>query len=296
MGKNLKSVQFAQLVDMYSPAAVLEEIKNIFLHSYPIAEFIPLRQVFSDFQRLYDGKYPGFKACTTQYHDKMHVTDAVLAMARLIDGYNLTRTKLPVRLARLGIIAAIFHDAGFIKSVHDPKGTGAKYTLTHVERSIHFVKTYFKKHGFPAADARAAANMILCTELPLPIEKVKFSSRQEKLAGLMLGTADLLGQMASRCYLERLLVLYREFREGKVPGYASEFELLKKTVGFSKFIDKRLAVTLGAVGRYARAHFRKRYRVNRDFYRDSMRDQLDYLENTVLTHPKNYRRFLKRVR
>lgn len=296
MGKTIKSVQFSQLVDMFSPAAVLEEVKNIFINSYPVAEFGPVRQVFADFIRLYDGKYPGYHACNTNYHDKMHITDALLAMARLIDGHNAGPKKLPVRVARLGLIAAIFHDAGFIKSVHDSKGTGAKYTLTHVDRSIHFVRAYFRKHGFPAKDAAAVAGMILCTELSQPVEKVRFNSPGEKQAALMLGAADLLGQMASRCYLERLLVLYREFREGHVKGYSSELELLRKTLDFSKYIDKRLAVTLRGVERCARGHFKKRYRLDRDLYRESMEQQLDYLRNTVLRHPDKYRAFLRRAR
>jgi hypothetical protein len=296
MGKTKDTVQFSQLVDMFSPAAVLEEVKNIFINSYPVAEFEPVRQVFADFILLYDGKYPGFHACNTNYHDKMHVTDALLAMARLMDGHNAVHKKLPVRHAVLGLIAAIFHDAGFIKSVHDIKGTGAKYTLTHVDRSIHFVKTYFKKIGFSAKDARAVGNMILCTELAQPVDKVSFSCPEEREAALMLGTADLLGQMASRCYLERLLVLYREFREGHVKGYSSELELLRKTVDFSKFIDKRLSVTLGGTERYARGHFRLRYRINRDFYRESMENQLSYLRNTVLKHPDKYKTYLRRAR
>ncbi|HCC46893.1 MAG TPA: hypothetical protein DEQ38_02060 [Elusimicrobia bacterium] len=281
---------------MYSPAAVLEEVKNIYIHSYPVEDFETVRKVFADFIRLYDGKYPGFHACNTHYHDKMHITDALLAMARLIDGYNVAHKKMSARAAKLGLIAAIFHDAGFIKSVHDLSGTGAKYTLTHVDRSIHFVKAYFRRHGFPARDSRAVANMILCTELAQPVEKVRFSSPEERRAALMLGTADLLGQMASRCYLERLLILYKEFREGNVKGYSSELELLRKTVEFSKFIDKRLVVTLAGVERYARAHFTSRYRVNKDFYRDSMDKQLDYLQNTVLKHPGQYRAYLKRAR
>lgn len=296
MGKTKNTVQYSQLVDMFSPAAVLEEVKNIFINHYPVAEFGPVRNVFADFVRLYDGKYPGFHACNTHYHDKMHVTDAVLAMARLIDGHNVVHNKLPVRQAVLGLIAAIFHDAGFIKSVHDAKGTGAKYTLTHVDRSIHFVKVYFKKIGFSAKDARAVGNMILCTELAQPVEKVRFTSPEERKVALMLGTADLLGQMASRCYLERLLVLYREFREGHVKGYSSELELLRKTVDFSKFIDKRLAVTLEGAQRYARLHFSKRYRINKDFYRQSMEQQLDYLKNTVLMHPDKYKEYLRRAK
>lgn len=296
MGKKTENVQFAQLVDMFSPAAVLEEAKNIFINSYPVGEFEPVRKVFADFIRLYDGKYPGFHACNTHYHDKMHITDALLAMARLIDGYNASHKKIPARLAKLGFIAAIFHDAGFIKSVHDLKGTGAKYTLTHVDRSVHFVKTYFGKSGFTARDARAVENMILCTELAQPIEKLRFSGPEERRVALMLGAADLLGQMASRCYLERLLVLYREFREGRVKGYSSELELLRKTLDFSKFIEKRLAVTLEGVDRNAREHFRTRYRINKDLYRESMEKQFAYLRNTVLRHPDKYRTYLHRAR
>jgi len=296
MGKKTGKVQFSQLVDMFSPAAVLEEVKNIFIDSYPVARFETVRKVFADFIRLYDGKYPGFHACNTHYHDKMHITDALLAMARLIGGYNLAHKKIPVRIAKLGLIAAIFHDAGFIKSVRDLKGTGAKYTLTHVDRSIHFVKAYFGKHGFTAKEARAVANMIMCTDMAMPVEKINFAGPEERKVALMLGSADLLGQMASRCYLERLLVLYREFREGHVKGYSSELELLRKTLGFSRFIDNRLAVTLEDVERYARAHFRKRYRINKDLYRESMDKQLAYLKDTVLSHPEKYRTFLHRTK
>ena len=264
MGKIPDKPQISQLVDMFSPAAVLDEVKNVFINSYPVGEFGTVRKVFADFIRLYNGKYPGFHACNTHYHVKMHITDALLAMARLIDGYNAAHKKIPARLAKLGLIAAIFHDAGFIKSVHDVKGTGAKYTLTHVDRSIHFVKAYFMKNGFAAKDARAVANMILCTEMSLPVEKVGFSCADERKAALMLGAADLLGQMASRCYLERLLFLYREFQEGQVQGFSSELDLLHKTLDFSGFIDKRQAVTLEGVDRYAKVHFRKRYRINKD--------------------------------
>lgn len=296
MGKITNTVQFSQLVDMFGPAAVLEEVKNIFINSYPVGEFGAVRKVFADFMRLYDGKYPGFHACNTHYHDKMHITDALLAVARLIDGYNSVKKKIPVRLAKLGLIAAIFHDAGFIKSVHDSSGTGAKYTLTHVDRSIHFIKVYFKKNGFTARDARAAANMVLCTDMALSVDKVRFSGPEERKVAFMLGAADLIGQMASRCYLERLLILYREFREGRVKGYSSELELLRKTLGFAKFIEKRLAVTLEGADRYARVHFGKRYRINKDFYREAMKKQFAYLRDTVLKHPEKYRKYLHRAR
>lgn len=296
MGKKPGDPQFSQLVDTFSPPAVLEEVKNIFINSYRAGEFLPVRRAFADFLRLYDGKYPGFYPCSTQYHDQMHVTDSLLAVARLIDGHNSSRRKLPVRAARLGLLAAIFHDAGFIKSARDLTGTGAKYTLTHVDRSVRFVKVYFRKLGFPAKDAGTAAAMIRCTDLAQPVEKIRFHAPGEKKVGLMLGAADLLGQMSSRCYLERLLVLYREFREGRVQGFSSELDLLRKTAGFAKVIKKRLAVTLEGVDRYARVHFSNRYRINKDLYREAMGKQLAYLKDTVLKHPDTYKTHLRRAR
>lgn len=295
MGKPRGTVQFSQLVDMASPAAVLEEVKSIYIESYPVAGFQPLRSAFADFLRLYAGDYPGYHACNTNYHDKTHVTDALMAMARLVGGYNASGPKLPERWARLGLAAAIFHDAGFIKRKSDKKGTGAKYTLTHVGRSVGFVREYFRAKGLPAADARAIGRMILCTELSQPLDKIKFSCPQERLAALMLGAADLLGQMASRSYLERLRVLYREFREGRVKGYSSELELLRKTVDFAGYTANRLAGPLEGVDRHIRAHFRRRYGLNRDFYREAMEHHLAYLKEKVLAHPDHYKDFLRRA-
>lgn len=292
----MHSIQFSQLLDMYNPAAVLEEVKNIFVRSYPVNEFEDIRKVYGDFIRLYSGKYPGYCACNTRYHDKMHVTDTLLAMARLIDGYNIVHKKMPVHLAKLGLIAACLHDVGYIQSVHDMKGTGAKYTLTHVERSIGFVKAYFKKNLFTKYDASIVSNMLLCTDMVIPPGEIKFRDPLEKTAGLMLGSADLLGQMASRCYLERLVFLYREFKEGQVTGYASELGLLMKTFAFSKFINKRLNVTLGNVMRYVHFHFKEKYHIDKNFYREAMERQIDFLKNTVLKHPKDYKKYLRRTR
>ena len=292
----MKPVQLSQLVDMYSPEAVLEEVKNIFIGWYPVGEFGDVREVFGDFRRLYSGAYPGYCACSTRYHDEMHITDSFLAMARLLDGYNAVHAKMPLRPAKLGLISALLHDTGFIQSVRDRKGTGAKYTLTHVERSVSFIRAYFQGKHFGKDASRIAANALLATDLCVPVEKIRFRTRLEKIIGMMLGSADLLGQMASRCYLERLPFLYGEFREGRVPGYSSELELIVKTLRFSELMDRRLAVTLENVARYARFHFKRKYRVDRDLYRDSIRGQINYLKVKVLRSPRGYQKFLRRAR
>jgi hypothetical protein len=81
-----------------------------------------------------------------------------------------------------------------------------------------------------------------------------------------------------------------------VPGYSSELELIVKTLRFSELMDRRLAVTLENVARYARFHFKRKYRVDRDLYRDSIRGQINYLKVKVLRSPRGYQKFLRRAR
>ena len=291
-----KRPQLSQLVDMYDPAAVLAEAKRIFTDRYGAAPFEPVEKAFADVLRLYSGRYPGYCACNTRYHDIMHITDSFLAMARLLDGYNSVHAALfPARLASVGLIAALLHDAGFIQRRGDKKGTGAKYTVTHVARSVAFIRSYLPKNGFGREDVRAASNALWCTDLSTRLSGIGFRGQREKVLGFMLGSADLLGQMASRCYLERLALLYEEFREAGVPGFTSELDLLRKTTGFYRLMDERLSVSLGGVRRYLRAHFRARYRVDRDMYRESMDRQMDFLRSVVLAHPRSYSGYLRRA-
>lgn len=289
-------IQLAQLVNMDNVDAVFEEVKYNFIQSYPVAEFLPVRRGFRDFKDLYDGKYPGYRACNTRYHDELHTTDALLAISRLIDGFNIKKKKkIPADLAVRCLIATIFHDSGYIQSAGDTRGTGAKYTLSHVKRSVEFLRNYFKSCGLPQADAESAGRMVQCTGLSTDITSLKFKSGQEEVLGYMLGAADLLGQMASRTYLERLGYLYKEFREGHVEGCTSENALLESTLKFYDTTDMRLKEELKGVDRFALYHFRKRYGINHDLYRISIVRQMGYLRKILSNNSASYRDKLKRM-
>jgi hypothetical protein len=294
MGAKTESMQVAQLVNMGSPDAVFEEVKYNFIQQYPVAAFIDVRIAYNDFCDLFEGRYAGYRACNTKFHDKIHTTDALLAISRLIDGYNLVKPHLPVHMVKLALIATILHDTGYIQSRQDRKGTGAKYTLNHVERSIDFMRKYFKERGFGRKDFEAAARMISCTGLSTDLAHVRFRGPGERILGYMLGTADLLGQMASRTYLERLIYLYREFREGHVKGYDSEFSLLRKTLDFYDSTKTRLARELKNVARYTRFHFRRRYRIDADLYTVAIERQIAYLTEILRFETPSYRDKLKR--
>jgi hypothetical protein len=110
----------------------------------------------------------------------------------------------------------------------------------------------------------------------------------------MLGTADLLGQMADRLYLEKLIPLFKEFEEGKVPGFASEYDLLKKTSNFYHVAQTRLKKDLGNVQRFMVSHFRDRWNMEKNIYQEAIDGNINYLRFVLKHNEKNLGIFLRR--
>src|SRR2546426_7133982 len=100
---------------------------------------------------MYRGDRPGYHACDTAYHDIQHVLEVTLAMARLIDGYERARMglePLDAAMFRLGVITALFHDCGYIRTLDDRQHkNGGELTLTHVSRGARFLRDYLPKIG-----------------------------------------------------------------------------------------------------------------------------------------------------
>ena len=287
-------VQLSKLIDMENPHSVLDEVRTIVFMIFSEFDFEPVNRVFADVVKLFRGEYPGHRVCNTEYHDLKHTTDSMLAMIRLIHGAILQGETLPQENVSLGIISALLHDTGYIQTLDDDQGTGAKYTLVHIERSIEFTHNYFTEKGFSLADFENCRDILNCTGLNTKIKDIPFKSKEIELLGKMLGAADLLGQMADRTYLEKLLFLYHEFREGNVAGYSSETELLKKTLGFYDIAKKRFADELGSVNKYLVYHFRKRWNIDRELYQDAIEKNMNYLKHILANHEKEYRDHLRR--
>lgn len=286
--------KFEDLIPMDDPQAVFEEVCRIIMALQAQFDFTALFQVFDDVVRLFAGEYPGYQKCNTRYHDLKHTTDCLLAMARLMHGASVHGLTFSQRDVALGLIAALCHDTGYIQRIDDLEGTGAKYTLIHIDRSIAFMEKYFGDAGFSSRDLEYCKWCVRCTGLEVKIEEMRFESVPHRVLGCMLGTADLLGQMADRSYLERLPFLYREFQEGNVPGFVSEFDLLGKTPAFWEFTKQRLAGALGGVDRYMRDHFRVWWGLDRDLNRDTIEDNIAYLKFILKNHASGYRRYLRR--
>ena len=142
---NNNNSQLSSLIDMQEPYSVLGEVKTVYGMMFPGMEFEVVRLFFDDIVRLFRGEFPGYRKCNTEYHDLKHTTDTFLATARLIHGAIADGHRFSERSARLGLISALMHDTGYSQTIDDEKGTGAKYTIEHVDRSIDFAEVYFKR-------------------------------------------------------------------------------------------------------------------------------------------------------
>ena len=275
--------QISELVDMDDPRAVMGEVTHIVLEIDPDFDLTPLNNAFEDVLRLFRGQFEGYRACNTQYHDLKHTTDALLAMTRLIHGGVLAGHRISSAHILLGLLCTLFHDTGYIQRDDDTHGTGAKFTLVHVERSIRFMDRYFSQHGYSREDFVNGSHIIKCTGLNTKIQDLEFASSEIQLLGKMLGTADLLGQMADHTYLKKLRYLYREFKEGDVDGYESEFDLFKRTVTFNEMTIRRFSDQFGGVDSLAAYHFKERWGIDRNLYLVAIEHNLTKLK-AILNH------------
>ena len=288
-------VRLATLVDMTNPQCVLDETRITTRSIDPAFDFSPVERVFNDVVTLFTGNYPGYRACNTRYHDLNHTTDTLLAMVRLIHCAHTHGVRFRNHDIALGLISALMHDVGYIQDTSDRKGTGAKHALVHIARGVVFTRTYLGKNGYSTYDYRKCRAAILCTDLSLPIASIRFETRGNTLVGKILAAADLLGQTADRCYLEKLRFLYEEFAEADIRGYSNELELLQDSLDFNEFIKKRLTHDLDGIDRYLDGHFKTRWGIDRDLYRESINNNLNYLKYFLGKDPLHYTNFLRRV-
>jgi hypothetical protein len=273
------SITCPERVSLDSPGDVMGEVRNIILLIYRKFNFNQFDQVFGDILKLFNGHYPGYRRCNTIYHDLSHTMDCLLVTAKLIHGACLNGIVFTQRDVTLGLISALMHDTGYIQAVEDDKGTGAQYTTIHIQRSIDFMEKYFHDNGFPSEYLPICRNFLRCTGLDVKIAEIKFQSREHEILGQILGTADLIGQMANENYLEKLPFLYDEFKEGGVSGYSDKYDLMKKTPAFWEMVKIRLVNELGHVDRYLRDYLRVLWGINQDLYQQAIDRNIKRLQS-----------------
>ncbi len=251
--------------------AVCAAVSELYLDLYPKADISPLKTGFTEFGQMFRGEHQEYHGCETTYHDLQHSMDVTLAMARLIHGYERSPKRKPElgpRRAIVGLLTAIFHDIGYIRSIDDQAHKdGAEYTLTHVGRSGDFLELFLSRVGFTDA-AKYASTIVHFTGYEIPLDQIHVDDEGYMMVGHLLGTADMLAQMADRCYLEKCRDrLYDEFFKGGVAqqvqedgsinvNYSSPQNLLEKTPNFVRMtLNNRLGKSFCNAKKYMAAFF-----------------------------------------
>ncbi len=235
-------------VQVSNPAAVRDAVQELFARLFParLSTSCGWRSTISSvFSRA---AIPGYMGCDTTYHDVQHTLDMTLALARLVAGYEKS-VEPPDRLgaarAQMAIVTSLFHDAGYIRHKERDKdfSNGAEFTLYHVSRSADFLRRYLPELGL-ASDVGVSSMIVHFTGYELDLDDIELDDPRDIICGHLIGTADLIAQMADRCYLEKCRDrLYQEFVVGGVavensaPGeymvrYKSGKDLLSKTPAF----------------------------------------------------------------
>ncbi len=281
-------------VNVEDPARVRDAVLALYAARYPGIDLAPLARAFADFQALFQGHYPGYLACDTLYHDMRHTLDMTLAMARLVDGHDRA-CSLPERLgprrAVLGVLVALLHDSGYLRrNSESAVENGAVFTKIHVSRGADFISAYLPRIGF-GAEAPVAARLVHFTGYEMEIDDIRVDDPRDRTIGCLVGTADLIGQMSDRMYLEKCReFLYKEFVWGKIARerlpdghevvrYASPQDLIIKTPGFYEYVARtRIEKKLGGADRYAEAHFD-----GPSLYQSEIDRNMDFLRQTIET-------------
>ena len=292
MNKRRNEYDVTNRVNVESVDEVRDAVLKIFAARYPGEDLTPLQRAFDDMKALFEGRYPGYLACDTLYHDLRHSLDMSLATARLIDGHDrvcAVPDRLGARHAMLGVMVALFHDSGYIRRNSEAHiENGAVFTKVHVSRSAEFLLRYLPAIGF-SAEANTAAQLTHFTGYELDFEKFELDNAKDRLLGCIAGTSDLLAQMADRQYIEKCRdFLYWEFvwagiaRETQPDGieivrYASATDLIIKTPGFYQYLARpRLDERLQGVERYAEAHLD-----GRNLYEEEIARNMRFLHETI---------------
>lgn len=281
-------------VQVSSTAAVNAAVGDLFARAWPGESFDRVAIAFEEFDRLFTGRMPGYHGVDTVYHDRQHSLDMTLAMARLMVGYEgsvAARERFGAERAVMALVTSLFHDAGYIREFDDQKHrNGAEFTLYHVTRGARFLARFLPTIGMENW-VPVSTRIVHFTGYEVELSQIQLPDARDRKLGHLLGTADLIAQMADRCYLEKCRDrLYPEFVLGGIaaaPGtngalqvrYSSGLDLLRQTPRFVRETRvQRLEGEFEHAFRYMEPLFD-----GKNPYIDAIDRNLDFLDRVLRT-------------
>lgn len=251
------------------PAMVSKQPADVAAHLLQVFESLGwgssrelLLRVLSDVEAAFEGRRPGYRAIDMRYHDFGHTLQATTCITDLVAGQQRSGeapAEFTQRNAELCVMAALLHDAGFLKHTDDSDGTGAKYTMIHERRSCDFARAYLPSLGVTPDELDMVCGAISCTGPRNRISAHTFPHATARRMACLLVTADYISQMSAPDYADKLDALFAEFVEAfeheHVPlekrPYHTVAELKLRTPDFwDKFVRPMLDSEADGVHRF----------------------------------------------
>jgi len=187
------------------------------------------------------------------YHDVEHTCLVTLCGQEVFSGKKILEGNLNASDWLHYTISLLFHDIGYVKNILSSDNgnfqtinrngdrvklergqTDASLTPYHVERG----KMYLDERSWSdCIDKNKLVELVSFTEFPPPNRPVPTDIEEKKLQSLaeLVGSADLVGQLADPMYDEKIPRLFYEFQESgtaKKLGYQSPSDLRENFPGF----------------------------------------------------------------
>ena len=277
------------------PGEVWRKAEAIVLRISPDYDLARVRAVFDDVVSLFRGDYPGYAPVRTPYHDLAHTQHVFMCAVRLMHGVHVSGTPISDEDAMLVMMAALMHDIGYAQTWSEESGTGAQHTPCHVSRGIAFMHRYVAERGFPDGWGQRLEPLIRSTDPGYPFAQIVFADEHARRLGQLVATADLVGQMADRTYLEKLLFLYLEFKEANFGNYRNVHDMLRQTRRFYEITRKKLDGEFQGLYRRLSDHFQSTMGVANNYYIESIEKNIEYLDEVTRHEEAEHLEMLKRA-
>lgn len=289
------AAEIHQITSQHTPDEVWAKAVDIIRRISPSYNFQPTRTVYIDVICLFQGEYPGYCAIKTPYHDLNHTLLVFLCAVRLLHGIHVSGTPLTDNEITLVILATLMHDIGYAQRLGEDFGTGAQHTLTHVDRGIAFMQQYLKGQELPADLAAPLRCLMNSTNPGIDFNSINFPDPRTRMLAQLVGSSDIVGQMADRTYLEKLLFLYLEFKEAQFGNYSSMLDLLRQTKSFYETTRaKKLDGSFEGIYIKLAFHFKAYLGVERNFYLEAIEKNIAYLSKIITLDETESLSMLKR--
>lgn len=276
----------------------LDEILHLAQIIAPEFDTELLKEVHRDLTACFTGTHPDFQQNTMPYHNLRHSILVVLASARLFHGLHCNHVHISAATLFKGLLAAYFHDSGMLLLENDSATSGTEYLAGHELRSIAFLNKYAEEKNCGSKMIKDCATIINYTNLESDPATFDFHTHEIQIAGQVVGSADILAQMADRYYLEYLPLLFIEQQAGGISKHQSALELMEHTANFyHNIVLRRLITTFSNTSSALKAHFEARHTINRNLYIDNIDKNIVYLRKIIkkCDSMEDLKQYLKRT-